>query len=81
MPTERSTGRQTWPIDKSVLYARNPRRNDAALDRMCGDIREFGFKILCLVRSDGEAIDGRPAQQIENCHGLAARMSVGVRRW
>ena len=25
---------------------------------MCGSIREFGFKIPCLVRSDGEVIDG-----------------------
>jgi DNA modification methylase len=41
-----------------VFYARNPRRNDAAVDRMCGSIREFGFKIPCLVRGDGEVIDG-----------------------
>ena len=47
-----------WPIDKLILYARNPRKNDAAVDRMCGSIREFGFKIPCLVRSDGEVIDG-----------------------
>src|SRR5947208_11963662 len=47
-----------WPIDKLVLYAHNPRKNDAAVDRMCGSIREFGFKIPCLVRSDGEVIDG-----------------------
>src|ERR1035441_4157006 len=49
---------QLWPIDKLVFYARNPRKNDAAVDRMCGSIREFGFKIPCLVRSDGEVIDG-----------------------
>jgi DNA modification methylase len=49
---------QTWPIDKLVFYARNPRKNDAAVDRMCGSIREFGFKIPCLVRTDGEVIDG-----------------------
>jgi ParB-like chromosome segregation protein Spo0J len=49
---------QRWPIDKLVFYARNPRKNDAAIDRMCGSIREFGFKIPCLVRSDGEVIDG-----------------------
>jgi ParB-like chromosome segregation protein Spo0J len=48
----------TWPIDKLVLYARNPRKNDAAVDRMCDSINEFGFKITCLVRSDGEVIDG-----------------------
>ena len=49
---------QAWPIDRFVPYARNPRKNDAAVDRMCGSIREFGFKIPCLVRSDGEVIDG-----------------------
>src|SRR5579872_4417961 len=47
-----------WPIDKLVFYARNPRKNDAAVDRMCSSIREFGFKIPCLVRSDGEVVDG-----------------------
>ena len=25
---------------------------------MCGVLKEFGFKIPCLVRSDGEVIDG-----------------------
>jgi ParB-like chromosome segregation protein Spo0J len=47
-----------WPIDTLVFCARNPRTNDAAVDRMRGSIHEFGFKIPCLVRSDGEAIDG-----------------------
>ena len=47
-----------WPIDKLVFYARNPRKNDSAVDRMCGSIREFGFKIPVLARSDGEVVDG-----------------------
>jgi DNA modification methylase len=58
MPTEISMETQIWPIDKLIFYARNPRKNDAAVDRMCGSIREFGFKIPCLVRGDGEVIDG-----------------------
>ena len=58
MPTEISTEIQIWPIDKLILYARNPRKNDAAVDRMCASIVEFGFKIPCLVRSGGEVIDG-----------------------
>jgi DNA modification methylase len=49
---------ELWPIDKFVPYIRNPRKNDAAVDRMCASIREFGFKIPCLVRSDGEVVDG-----------------------
>src|SRR6202790_4047251 len=58
MPTEVSMKIETSSIDQLVFYARNPRKNDAAVDRMCGSIREFGFKIPCLVRSDGEVIDG-----------------------
>jgi DNA modification methylase len=49
---------QTWQIDRLVFYARNPRKNEAAVDRMCGSIREFGFKIPVLARSDGEVVDG-----------------------
>lgn len=49
---------QLWPIDRLIPYARNPRKNDQAVDRMCASIREFGFKIPCLVRSDGEVVDG-----------------------
>ena len=55
-----SVGQQIefWPIDRLVEYPRNPRKNDGAVDRMCESIREFGFKIPCLVRSDGELVDG-----------------------
>ena len=49
---------QFWSIDRLVFYARNPRKNDAAVDRMCASIREFGFKIPVLARSDGEVVDG-----------------------
>ena len=47
-----------WPVDRLIPYARNPRKNDAAVDRMCSSIREFGFKVPCLVRSSGELVDG-----------------------
>jgi hypothetical protein len=49
---------QIWHIDRLILYARNPRKNDAAVDRMCASIREFGFKIPVLARSDGSVVDG-----------------------
>jgi DNA modification methylase len=32
--------------------------NDAAVDRMAASIREYGFKIPVLARSDGEVVDG-----------------------
>src|SRR5260370_1927424 len=46
-----------WPIDKLVFYARNPRKNDSVVDRMCSSIRDFGFKIPVLARSDGAVVD------------------------
>ncbi len=49
---------ENWPIERLVEYPRNPRQNDKAVDCMCASIREFGFKIPCLVRSDGEVVDG-----------------------
>src|SRR5579884_3052366 len=49
---------ETWPLNRLVFYTRNPRKNDSSVDRMCGSIREFGFKIPVLARSDGEVVDG-----------------------
>jgi ParB-like chromosome segregation protein Spo0J len=49
---------ESWPIDRFVFYARNPRKNDTAVDRMCSSIREFGFKCPVLARSDSTVVDG-----------------------
>jgi len=49
---------QIWNTGRLVLYARNPSKNDAVVDRMCSSIREFGFKTPVLARSDGEVVDG-----------------------
>ncbi|OUO51651.1 hypothetical protein B5F76_09205 [Desulfovibrio sp. An276] len=49
---------QTWPIDRLIPYARNPRKNDEQVDRMCGAIREFGFRIPIVAKSDGTVVDG-----------------------
>lgn len=49
---------ELWPIDRLVFYARNPRKNDAVVDRMVASIREFGFKIPVMARSDGTVVDG-----------------------
>src|SRR5690348_18479712 len=56
--TARAFQIESWHVDRFVPYARNPRKNDAAVDRMCASIREFGFKIPVLARSDGEVVDG-----------------------
>ena len=49
---------ENWPIGRFVPYARNPRKNDDAVDRMVQSMREFGFKIPVLARTDGEVVDG-----------------------
>src|SRR6476619_6561604 len=49
---------QIWPIDRLIFYARNPRKNDSAVDRMASSVREYGFKVPVLARSDGEVVDG-----------------------
>src|SRR3954454_15478275 len=59
---------QIWPIDRLVFYARNPRKNDPAVDRMCASIREFGFKIPVLARSDGTVVDGH--LRLKSCRKL-----------
>ena len=45
-------------VDSLSPYERNPRKNDAVVDRMVASIKEFGFKIPVLAKSNGEVIDG-----------------------
>lgn len=47
-----------WDIDRLIPYARNPRKNDDAVPKMAGVIKEFGFKVPIVARSTGEVIDG-----------------------
>lgn len=49
---------KNWPVDKLIPYARNPRKNDAAVDKMAADIKEFGFRIPIVAKSDGTIVDG-----------------------
>lgn len=49
---------QQMPIEKLVGYARNPRKNDAVVDKMVESIKEFGFRIPIVARSDGSVVDG-----------------------
>src|SRR3954468_16875895 len=49
---------EQWPIHRLIPYDRNPRKNDQAVERMCSAIREFGFRIPVVARSDGTIVDG-----------------------
>lgn len=47
-----------WPINRLVFYARNPRKNEHAVPKMASLIKEFGFKVPVVARSDGSVVDG-----------------------
>ena len=49
---------ESWALDKLAPYARNPRDNDPHVARMVAAIREFGFRIPIVARSDGTVVDG-----------------------
>ena len=49
---------ETWPIERCIPYCRNPRKNDEQVDRMASAIKEFGFRIPIVAKSDGSLVDG-----------------------
>ena len=49
---------QQWPRSRLIAYARNPRKNDHAVEQMAGVIREFGFRIPIIAKSTGDVVDG-----------------------
>ena len=49
---------QYVPIENLVEYARNPRKNDDVVDKMVSCIKEFGFRIPIVAKSDGSVVDG-----------------------
>ncbi len=49
---------QNIPTENLVEYARNPRKNDAVVDKMVSCIKEFGFRIPIVAKSDGTIVDG-----------------------
>src|SRR5580698_3281805 len=69
------------PIHQLREYPRNPRKNDAAVDRMCASIREFGFKIPCLVRRDGDVVDGHLRLKAARKLGLTAIPVILCDEW
>jgi hypothetical protein len=47
-----------WTLDRFKPYERNPRQNDAVVDKMIASIAEFGFRMPVVVQSDGTVVDG-----------------------
>lgn len=59
-----------WPVSRLRPYEKNPRKNDKAVDQMRASIREFGFAVPCLAKSDGELIDGHLRLKAAIAEGL-----------
>ncbi|MEP6961419.1 MAG: DNA modification methylase [Acidobacteriota bacterium] len=72
---------EMWPMERFVPYDRNPRKNDKAVDRMCASIREFGFKIPVLARSDGEVVDGHLRLKAAVKLGIAELPAILCDEW
>ena len=69
------------PIEWFREYGRNPRKNDAVVDRMVASIREFGFSIAMLCRSTGEIVDGHLRFKGARKLGLVELPVVLCDRW
>jgi DNA modification methylase len=72
---------ELWPITRFVPYARNPRKNDAVVDRMVGSIKEFGFKIPILARSHGLIVDGHLRLKAAERLGIAELPVILCDEW
>ena len=46
------------PISSLKGYEKNPRKNDAQVERMVESISQFGFRIPIVAQSDGSVVDG-----------------------
>jgi len=62
---------EEWPIGRLIPYAKNPRKNEHAVERMMAAITEFGFRIPIVARSDGSVVDGHLRLKAGQRLGLA----------
>jgi DNA modification methylase len=71
-----------WPRERLVPYIGNPRKNDAAVDRMVDVIKEFGFAVPLLGRSaTGELIDGHLRLKAGDRLGMTRYPVIACDRW
>jgi DNA modification methylase len=63
---------ENWPVDRVIPYARNPRRNEAAVAKVAASIREFGFRQPIVVDHAGVIIVGHTRLMAAQRLGLAA---------
>jgi len=61
---------EQWPLEKLKAYENNPRQNDHAVEKMARAIREFGFRVPIIAKSDGQIIDGHLRLKAARAAGL-----------
>jgi hypothetical protein len=87
---------EIWHIDKFVFYSRNPRKNDAAVDRMCSTAASASSdsNVRCwpeatvpwwMVTSEstaasGEILVGALLCVLASCREMISRELTGVQR-
>ncbi len=49
---------ETWPIERVIPYARNPRKNDEAVSVVAASLQEFGWQQPLVVDTDGVLLVG-----------------------
>ena len=59
-----------WDVEKLIPYARNPRKNDEAAQKLAGVIAEFGFQVPIIIRGSGEVIDGHARLKAASILGM-----------
>ena len=62
---------EQWPIERCIEYARNPRKNDHAVDKIAAAIKEYGFRVPIVAKSDGLVVDGHLRLKAAKKLGLA----------
>lgn len=62
---------ESWPLERLIDYARNPRKNDHAVDKVAAAIKEFGFRVPIVAKSDGLVVDGHLRLKAARKLGLA----------
>jgi site-specific DNA-methyltransferase (adenine-specific) len=61
---------EVWPIERLIHYANNPRVNEHAVGPLASVIKEFGFKVPIIAKSDGTVVDGHLRLKVAHKLGI-----------
>jgi len=62
---------EMMPVEKIIPYARNPRKNDGAVDAVAASIKEFGFRQPIVVDRENVIIVGHTRYKAARKLGMA----------